>query len=373
MDRDIRNNKIKIIFGLLLVIAGIIFCFMNFNSKKGINITTWNNYYNENNIIFFYDNVENERLSLLNSDYKVSEFVKDEKSEINKILKTVDIVNSLVESDDVPSKKINSGYDILAEKGETKKVSKKDMAIIERDLLASIGYDSRVGIFRKKNAQFTSNSEYYVVEYWSQEYSKWIMIDFLDRGYFLDGDEKLSAMEVLTSNISDISYLGKSSQKSYKNKIKSYLDSYTLALDNTISGNKSNCYLTYIKDKEALEIKFKDKFAPATIFTEEKKLFEKSPFDKQVGTDEKTYIIMSQISDKNSVTKNNKSSDSIKMVIGGFKDDKIMDSYYLNINDSGYESITKYKDIEIKPGINKIELSLDGTNPVSSVVIENNK
>lgn len=367
-------NKIKIILGILLLASAIVMSIMNAKTLKGIDVVSWDNYYNENNIVFFYENPLDEDLKILDSTYKVNELVKGETSEIDKVLKTVDILNSIVECDDVKETESRSGYKILLEKGKSKKVSKRDMAIIERDLLATTGLNARIGIFRRHNAQFVKNPEYYVVEYWSSKYNKWIMIDFLDRGYFLEGDNKLSAVEVLTKDIKRIAYLGKNSQKDYKNEIKEYLNSYSLPIDNTTSASKSNSYITYVKDNNSVEIKLENKFLPPTIFTEELKLFEKSPFDKQIATDEKAYIILGKSSGKsNENSHSSKDENAIRLVVGGFKDDKIMEKYYLNINDSGYEEVNRYKEIDLNQGITKIELSLDGINKISSIVIDKGK
>lgn len=374
MVKKSNVNKMKIVLGIILLSCAIILSIMNAKTQKGVKVMRWENYYNENNIVFFYGNSLNEDLKILDSTYKVNELVNKETSEIDKVLKTVDILNSIVEYDDVKETEFNSGYEILLDKAESKKVSQKDMAIIERDLLTIIGFNARTGIFRKDNAQFAKNPEYYVAEYWSTKYNKWIMIDFLDKGYFLEGDNKLSSVEVLTKDIRKISYLGKSSQKDYKSKIKEYLNTYSLPIDNTTFVTKSNSYVTYVKDKNSIELKLKNKFLPPTIFTEELRLFEKSPFDKQVGSDERAYIILAKSSSKSEKSSDTpKDKSSVKLVIGGFRDDKIMDTYYLNINDSGYEQINKYKEIELSEGVTKIELSLDGTNTVSSVVINKGK
>lgn len=367
-------NKIKIILGILLLGSAIVMSIMNHKTPKGINIISWDNYYNENNIVFFYENSLNKNLKMLDLTYKVNELTREETSEINKVLRTIDILNNIVECDDVKETELSSGYEILLEKGQSRKVSKRDMAIIERDLLVTTGFDARIGIFRKHNAQFDKNSEYYVVEYWSTEHNKWIMIDFLDKGYFFEGDNKLSSIEVLTKDIKQIAYIGKNTQKDYKNKIKDYLNSYSLPIDNTISRSKSNSYVTYVKDDSGVEIKIHDRFLPPTIFTKELKLFEKSPFDKQIATDEKAYIILGQSTSKEDDNgDSSKNKDRIKLVIGGFRDDSIMDTYYLNINNLGYEQVDKYKEIDLSQGITKIELSLDGINTISNIVINNEK
>ena len=50
-----------------------------------------------------------------------------------------------------------------------------------------------------------------------------------------------------------------------------------------------------------------------------------------------------------------------------------MINHYIRVNGENFEKIDKYKDIEIKEGKNEIELSLDGVNVISKIVIENNK
>lgn len=367
--RSMKANKIKIYFGVFLLAIAIGLTILNVFNTKGINIKSWDNYYNENNIIFFYDEMPDEKLNKLNETYKVKEHIDGETSEIEKVLKIVDIVNTIVEADDVKESGFRNGYDILLQKTVSKKASNKDMAIITRDLLSSVGIKSRIGVFRGKNAQFDRKSEYYIVEYWSNQYTKWIVVDFLDKGYFLEGDNKLSAIEVLTKGLKNISYLGESSQRDYKNKLNKYMASYSLAIENSSYQIRSNCYVTYLKNKDALIIKYKDTFAPPTVFTEEIKLFEKSPFDKAVGSDEKAYILLSGLTSKPS-DENSKDEKALKFLVAGFKDDKVISSYYLNINGAGYEEIKEYKEIELEKGTTKIELSLDGQTTLSSVVIE---
>ena len=60
------KNRFKIIFGIVLLIGAIILTMINIISNKGIEIVEWNNFYNENNVVFFYDKFPNEKLDLLN-------------------------------------------------------------------------------------------------------------------------------------------------------------------------------------------------------------------------------------------------------------------------------------------------------------------
>ena len=56
--------------------------------------------------------------------------------------------------------------------------------------------------------------------------------------------------------------------------------------------------------------------------------------------------------------------------IAAFKDDKVLESFYININGQGYEEVYDNKEVELIKGKNTIELSLDGENTMSSVTIE---
>ena len=57
-------------------------------------------------------------------------------------------------------------------------------------------------------------------------------------------------------------------------------------------------------------------------------------------------------------------------MVAAFKDDKVLKSYYLNINGQGYEQVENNKEVKLENGSNTIELSLDGQNTMTSVVIE---
>lgn len=368
------KNRFKIIFGIVLLIGDIILTMINIISNKGIEIVEWNNFYNENNVVFFYDKFPNEKLDLLNSTYKINDNVSDAGSEFNKVLKSVEIVRSMIKVDRIDDTGLNNGYDILSRKSQSNKASFKDMAIVARDFVNSIGITSRIGIFRKGDAELHSDIEYYVLEYWSNDYNKWIMVDFNDGGYFEDGDRKLSAIEVVNSNIKNIAYMGNTSQLDYKNNISKYFDSYTLSIENSSEKRRSNCNVTYIKNDSAVEYKLKNKFAAPTVFTKETKLFEKSPFDTLVGSDEKAYLLVcgaiSHNSDEEKKKDKGKKEKENTVFIAAFKDDKVLESFYININGQGYEEVYDNKEVELIKGKNTIELSLDGENTMSSVTIE---
>lgn len=372
----LKKNRFKILCGLLLLAGSLLLTMINIISNKGVKISEWNNFYNENNIVFFYEEFPNEKIDLLNSTYKIKDKVQDSETELDKVIKTLDIVRSKIKVESSENTGLNNGYDILSRKTQSNKASFKDMAIVSRDFINSLGITSRIGVFRKGQTKYHSDIEYYVLEYWSTEYNKWIMVDVKYGGYFEDGDKKLSAVEVINSDMNKISYIGEASQLDYKNNISKYFDSYSVAIENSSEKKRSNCNVTYIKDDSAVEYKIKKKFAPPTVFTKETKLFEKSPFDKLVGSDEKAYILVcgaiSNNEDEAEQKKQVKDKDlkENSVFIAAFKDDKVLKSFYLNVNGQGYEKIDENKEIELKKGNNTIELSLDGQNTMTSVTIE---
>lgn len=380
-----KSNKMKIIAGIIIILGlPILSLYAKAKYSQGINVTKWDNYYDENNIVFFYEDSYNENNVMLDKKYKISEYVSNEEKEFDRVLKATTIVKELVEKDDVPETGLDNAMDILKKKGDSKKVNFKDMAIIARDIVNCTGVKTRIGVFRKGDAQKTSNYEYYVLEYWSTELNKWVMVDFLDKGYF-EKDTKLSAVEVLNGNLRKIPYNGNTGQKDYKNNLNKYLDSYSVNIENSNKNVRSNCMVTYIKDDSALQLKYKNKYASPTIFTKNTQLFEKSPFNDLVYEDKKAYLLIcpskltesSKDKSKNTEDVSKNSADETKVVgekvlISAFKDDKVIKSYYLKINGSDYEKIEGFKEIKLENGTTTIELSIDGSTSVSSVSILKN-
>ena len=365
-----NKNKFKltqvILVALIIIVCATLY-FENFSNNKGLRVIEWDNVYNDNNITLFYQDIEEKPNSIkkLDNVYSVSKIVKNNKSELEKALQTVDILKSIIEYDDVDSSVAKDGYGILEEKGGNKKVSDRDMAIIERDILLAAGFVARVGEFRKETPQFEKNPSYYVVEYWSKENNKWIMLDFKDKGYLEKDGVKLSSIEVLGEKLKDLTYIGNSAQNDYRKKMSKYLSSYTVAIDNTISMKKSNSYLTYCSSEKDIDMKVGKDYFPSTIFTTEKILFTLSPNTKANGKDSSTYVIL--------MRKPMESSNSYVYVIGAFENGSTIKDYYLKINDGEMKKIDRYEEVELVKGTNKIELSKDGVNIIKKIVVERDK
>lgn len=350
---------------LIILLMGIFIFFISSRDKATFEIKVWNNIYNENNISMYYGESENPKVKALNDVYRVKELVETENEEMDKVLKVVDIVNRIVEFDDVPnSKKINA-FDILEEKARLKKVSQRDMAIITRDLLLTINIKARAGEFKKINNRNGRVLSYYIVEYWSEKYNKWIMIDFRDRGYIEKEGVPSSAIEVITELDKSSIYVGKKESTEYIKDIKGVLDTYMVNIDNSMNMEKSNSYIYYVKDRKYINIKLDDKYLPPTVFTENKELFNRNPDDNEIGIDENAYIIL--------MKKESTEVESEEYIIGAFKDGKIMDKYFIRDSDEAFREVKKYSEIKLVNGNNKIELSMDGENTISFIEVEYNK
>ncbi|MDV4151704.1 hypothetical protein R0131_12820 [Clostridium sp. AL.422] len=361
-----RKNKkvINSIIIFLIIIIGFIFIFNN-KFKEELRVESWENVYNENNIRFFYSDTDDEKIKILKQTNNLEEKVKDEKDMIKKAINVIGVINEIITFDDVPSTSRINGVDILKDKSASKKASARDLGIIYRDVLTSLGYTARLGEFKRTNESFNKERSYYVVEYWSKEYNKWIMIDFIDKGYFDNKGFPCSAMELLEVDIRNLNYNGNTDRKDYIPMLKKVLFTYTISIDNTIDMSKSNSYITYIKDKNDISLKFKGSYLPPTIFTENKDLMNKNPIEESTSQDEKAYIVLMKKQEENS-------DNNIKeaaFIIGGFKDGKILDEYYIRENNGEFVSVKKYKDIILTKGSNTIELSLNGKDVMNRIEI----
>ena len=147
------------------------------------------------------------------------------------------------------------------------------MAYIERDMLLVSGFISRIGEFRKEEPQFEDMPSYFVVEYWSQEYKKWIMIDFRDQGYFEKENNPLSAIEITDEKLKDLTYIGNDTQNNYRKKLSEYLSSYTIAIDNTLPMEHSNSYITYCKGTKNIDLKKRFRNLLNLLFLQQAKVY----------------------------------------------------------------------------------------------------
>lgn len=365
------KTLIKIII-VLAVVAGAAFLFYkNFLNEKGLKIVDWDNSYNENNIPLFYEDLSAEKsntgLTQLDALYKIKDGVKGKTNEKEIVFYGVDLLRSIADYDDIEETDYNQGYLIIKDMGGRKKLSGRDLAILERDILLTEGVEARVGEFRKSNPKFTKNPSYYVVEYWSTEHEKWVMLDFRDRGMLEKDGLPLSAVEIMESKLSELTYIGDMAQDTYKSKLKKYLSSYTIPVDNTLSKEKGNTNLTYFTQKKDMTFQIGDEYTPFTIYTKRRLLFEKEPKSKDYTNDTRAYILMTK------KVENVAEGDEFTYVIGAFKNGKILNEYYIQINDDPIQKVSGYIDVTLDEGKTTIEVKEDGQNLDSRIEVQRSK
>lgn len=370
---------------LLIIIGLVLFYFLSYGKDRGLRIVKWNNFYEGKSIELFYEPLRkslslNEKLQRLGSLYKVSEIASKEDSEINKVLKTTEILKTIISPDDVVNTKYVNGYDILRSKGESKKVSKRDSAIILRDLILNLGYESRIGVFRKENPQFETSSEYYVVEYWSPKFNKWVMVDYMSGTIPFKDKEPQGATDLLSakglSKVDFIDIKGEEGDMKIRN-FKKYLSSYSIPIDNTLNRKYSNSYICYVTSDKDVDFIASGSYIPPTVFTKNKELLDKSPFGEKEKDDSKAYLIFMKKSFENKQeekkSEEEKNKEKYEFIIDAFKNGSVIKDYYLNINGKGFEKVEDYKTYTFEEGVNTIELSLNGKDVESSVEIIRDK
>ena len=255
-----------------------------------------------------------------------------------------------------------NGYDIIRLIGEKRIVSAKDMAIIVRDFITSVGYDARIGEIRCSKKDEDKYDIYYIVEYYSNKYNKWIAVDIVDGGYFTFENTPCSGVELVEKGVSQLKYIGKVSSEEYFSDKKDLFKSYTIMIDNTVDRVKSNSVITYITSKNEITLTYGDKALMPTIYTENRELFTKAPNSEGEVEDDKAYIILMK-SEEEGVE---------KFVVGGFKNGKIMDEYYVGRSNGTFEKVNEYFELELIKGKNMISISCDGVNEDARIEITYN-
>lgn len=362
-----KKNIIKIVAGLVLVGIGISFI-SNKDITGNIEVKKWDNVYNENNIIYHFSESEDEKLIALKDLYKIKSIVSSEVEPLKKAIILAELLNEIVTYDDIANLQGTNGYDILLEKDGKTKTSGRDMAIIYRDFLTIIGLKARTGEFRKTDAKDINQKSYFIVEFWSERENKWVMIDFMDIGYFENKGFLVGAMEVLGGELRNYDYIGKTEKGKYITNIKSYLDTYTIAIDNTVNRMKSNSFIMYVEDLDDIVLQFKGKYINPTIYTQNSDLMLRNPMDSTIKNDEGAYmILMKDINDEKLSDKENFKT----FIIGGFKNSSIMSKYYIKQDEGKFIEISDgHTKVELKKGINTFEISLDGENTLSKIEIK---
>lgn len=326
--------------------------------KEKYEIKLWDNIYNGDSIALFYEEGKDLRIEMLRAIYNLDKIAKED-DEIKYILKIVEAAGEVVTLGDVNDTKALNGYDIIRLTGEKKTVSEKDMSIIIRDFITSAGYNARIGEIRCSKKDEDKYDRYYIVEYYSDKYKKWIAIDIVDGGYFTFENTPCSGVELVERKKTELKYIGNISSEEYFSNKKNLFKSYTIMIDNTVDRIKSNSVITYITSKEDIALTYGDETLMPTIYTENTALFTQSPEVELVTKDDKAYIILMKSEEE----------DVERFVVGGFKDGSIMDEYYVGRNDGSFEKVNEYFEVELIKGENMISISCDGINEDARIEI----
>ena len=181
----IKVKKLLKIIIVAVVLGGLGYAIYDLvRPRETYEIKLWDNIYNGDSIEFFYEEENDLRIEMLRAIYNLDKIAKED-DEIKYILKIVEAAGEIVNLGDVNDTKALNGYDIIRLIGEKKTVSTKDMSIIIRDFITSVGYNARVGEIRCSKKDEDKYNRYYIVEYYSGKYNKWIAIDIVDGGYLL--------------------------------------------------------------------------------------------------------------------------------------------------------------------------------------------
>lgn len=370
---SLKRNRFKIIIALFIFAACIILTVISSFSNGGVYVKEWNNFYDGDNIVFYYQDGESEKLTLLDKECKIKETFDTEKyaDENDKVLAAVKAASDKFIPADIQNTKLTNGYDILERKSQSNKSSTYDIGIVARDYLSVLGIKSRVGVFRTGDTKSKSDVEYFVIEYWNTKDGKWVMVDIFDPGYFEYNDVKLSAVEVINSDINKIVYKGNDSQKDFKKKITKYTGSYTTALENSSDQIRNNCSVTYIRDDAAVEYKIQDKFKRPTIFTKNPQLFERSPYNNLLKKDNIARLLICPPKNGDDVSEEEAKERKNKEIIylAAYENGSILKEFYLNINGEGFHKVEKGEEVVLEKGENKFELSLDGNAAVADIIL----
>lgn len=342
-------------------------------NQKAVIAVKWDNFYEGSNIRFYYENPEEANLQLLKDKYKLSEVVKDEKDDFDKALKLMNWLNTKMKYSKGSISTKEDALSILKEaEGKTTTFSDKDFAIVYSQAASSLGIYARRGEYRVKNSQQDGKNSYYkICEVWSDKYSKWIMLDVVSNSYIEYGGKPLSAIEVLNRGMDNIKADGVKDLEKYIKKLKPYLYSYTIEIDNNIYGvAKSNAFISYSKGSDMPDVRIEGGLIRPTIFVKKDTVFNISPRTeyKNDNSDKLATLIIQK---KKGIEGENE--EEIAINVAAFKNSGNIKDYFISVDNSTWQKISSFKTISIKDGKTSIRLSEDGKKAIKEIILEYKK
>lgn len=368
-----KNMKSKaLIFMIAIIFSICAFAGCEKNKTKLVEVTQWDNFYDGNNIHFYYEDENNASIKQLKDKYKLDDVVKDSKDEMDKALKLVFWMKNKIKFQKTSISTKEDSISILEQIKNEGILSDKEHAIIFSQAASSVGLYARRGELKIKDSAFAKTKEeyyYYLCEIWNDKLGKWVMIDPGTGAYMESQGTPLSVVEIIEKGIDNVKVKNVKDEAKYIKDMKKYFYCYTINIDNNIyQSKKSNSGITYIRPGERPEIKTVDKYIAPTIFVNKTDLFKKSPKIKYENdkSDKKATLIFSK--DKFENDKNSK----IAFIGAAFRNSSMIKDYYISINNAPWFKVGSSFQLELMPGENSIKLSLDGKTEERVVKIVNN-
>ncbi len=367
-----KNNIVTKILIFTIIISAIIlwnFKFKNqFSSKQeGLKITKWDNFYNGDNIHFYYLTPENENLSKLKIKYGLNNLIDDKVDQLDNSIKIMKFINEKVKVKSTSMTREKSVLEIMELAFDGGEISDSDYVSIYEECLASVGINARRGILRSADGKNKGKSYFSVCEIWSDKYKKWVMIDGVNGYYMTQDGNPLGAVEIINKGIDKVEIYDLKDTTKYIKIMKSYYESYSIYVDNNKYGElKSNSQITYLKEKQLPNIETKEGFIQPTIFVNSPQVFNISPKIqyKNTGKDETPTLILAKRDLKNDT------KEVQNFTLGAFINSYMISDYFISINGGDYIKVDTFYDVQIIKGTNSIKLSQDGKSLSKEVIIE---
>lgn len=370
-----KSRVLSFLLGSLIIISVIIALIFRNNASNdiyiyGVKINKWDNVYSGENIKFYYMNKENENLSKLKSKYGIEKIIEGNKNDLEKTMLIINWLNKKFEVRASAMKSKKTTEKLLQEVETNKVIAVSDFNNILEDTLTSIGITCRIGQFRGiSNSKSIDESEYEVLEVWSDAHGKWIMIDSVLGSYLIKDDIPISATEMLISDSNNLKMQNSINIKNYFKNISKYLETYTIKINNDkYEKNNSNSLITLVKSMDDIQIEAPNGFIQPTIFVVNSKIFDASP--KIVHHNDESEEVPTIILAKKNLKEDTK--DYTKFTVGAFMNSYMLDKYYISINGKEYRQVKRYYDLSLPSGITTLSLSLDGKNELRKIEFEAN-
>jgi hypothetical protein len=362
------NKKFRFLALVTIGLLSLSGC-KNVNPNKGLEITKWDNYYDGKNIHFYYEDFKSVNIEQLNISYQLNGKIGSSGDELERSAKIIQWMKTLMKYDRGSVGTKEDALSILEEVETTKKASDREFSIVFSQSCTALGIYARRGEFRIKEPATSKDEDYYKVdEIWSNKFNKWVMIDPSSGGYIQKDSVPLSAMELVQKGLDNVEVIGIEEPKKYIGKMEKLIYSYSIPIDNSIYGKKrSNTYITYLKSGEVPTLKMSQGFVPPTIYVNSDTLFNISPKIEYANdkSDKVPTLVIMKKTVEGTVT------DDKTFVVGVFMNSVMLESYQLRVNEEPWKKIDMYTDFVLKKGVNSISLSLNGSDVVREVVIEN--